>query len=587
MSLNPQRNRICYLRLLIIGAVTALSATADEPLSSSGMMGSGRAADLPISTPWPSLTAPVQPGSPTGRYVIDDAAQSFLPAPAEESLVVQEGTTAQEEGGGQESDEGRGAGKEKAANEESGGNGEGSKTSQKGENGAEQEDSEESLKSLLERLEKLEKETEDQQQQDEAEEKKAAEEPSWELGGRIHLDYWGFSDHSNGINYLEHGDPEESNFGTDPEDRWVFRRIRLELEGELPYNMLFRTQIDFNRPAEPEYKDVYLGWDGLPNNQYLLLGNQKRPIGLDHLNSSRFNVFAERPFAVEAFNEDARRIGLCLYGFNDAETLHWAYGLFSLENTANTGRLIGDSQQMGSYGRLAMVPWYDATSNGRGYQHLAIAGSVARPDGDASAADSNQNEARFRTRPEARSDSRWLDTGRIGGAEWFEQIGLESITNIGSLQITGEYLATFLQRDPLAGPADDLVFHGGYIYASYFLTGEFIPYDRQSGTLDRVVPLENFFLVERCHGGRGHGWGAWQVAARYSTLDLVDSDIQGGIGHSVTLGLNWHWTAYSQLQSDLALGTIDSREPVFDPELGETFTGGDYAIFGTRFMIDF
>src|SRR5690606_29472657 len=193
-------------------------------------------------------------------------------------------------------------------------------------------------------------------------------------------------------------------------------------------------------------------------------------------------------------------------------------------------------------------------------------------------ADSNENEARFRTRPEARSDSRWLDTGRIGGAQWFEQIGLETITNIGSLQITGEYLATFLQREPLAGPADDLVFHGGYIYASYFLTGEFIPYDRQSGTLDRVVPLESFFLVERCHGGRGHGWGAWQVAARYSTLDLTDSDIQGGVGHSVTLGLNWHWTAYSQLQSNLAFGTIDRREPVFDPELGETFTGGDYAI---------
>src|SRR5690606_32161033 len=134
-------------------------------------------------------------------------------------------------------------------------------------------------KALRERLEKLEKEIADQQKRDEEEEKQEAEKPSWKLNGRIHLDYWGFSDHSDGVNYLEHDDPAESNFGTDPEDRWVLRRIRLEFAGNLPHNMLFRTQIDFNRPAEPEYKDVYLGWDGLPNNQYLLLGNQKRPIG--------------------------------------------------------------------------------------------------------------------------------------------------------------------------------------------------------------------------------------------------------------------------------------------------------------------
>lgn len=548
MSYRLRRNTLRRLPLLIICMIAGRGAAADEPSGfGEGPIEAGHATGFVLPAAWsqpPAVAAqvPQAPSTPLvdpdDQYDEDGPSVGYPPEPVEESDEEQEGSD------------------------------------------------DDSLESLSERLKELEEEWGEYQEEIEKAASDRERKSSWKMTGRVHFDYWGFPDHTAGVNYLEHDDPGEADFGVDPEDRWVFRRIRLEFGGNVPDNMLFRAQIDFNRPAQPEYKDVYIGWNELPNNQVLLLGNQKRPIGLDHLNSSRFNVFAERPLVVEAFNEDARRIGLCMYGYNDAETLHWRYGIFALENTTNSGRLIGDSQQMGGYGRLAMVPWYDLTSNGRGYQHLALSGSVARPDGDASDADTNENEARFRTRPEARSDARWLNTGRIAGAEWFEQLGIESITNIGSLQITGEYMATFLQRDLAGGPEDDLAFHGGYIYASYFLTGEYIPYDRQSGTIERVVPHENFFLVDRCRGGTGNGWGAWQVAARYSYLDLSDSDVLGGIGHNVTLGLNWHWTPYSKMQSNLILGTIDSHEPVFDPTLGETFTGGDYAIFGTRFMLD-
>ncbi len=64
--------------------------------------------------------------------------------------------------------------------------------------------------------------------------------------------------------------------------------------------------------------------------------------------------------------------------------------------------------------------------------------------------------------------------------------------------MTGEYQANWLQRDdstPGTGP--NVFFHGAYVYASYFLTGEFIPYSRTTSTIGRVKPYENFFLVER------------------------------------------------------------------------------------------
>ncbi|WP_417737898.1 OprO/OprP family phosphate-selective porin [Rosistilla oblonga] len=416
---------------------------------------------------------------------------------------------------------------------------------------------------------------------------------SYKMGGRLHMDYWNFMDNSPGIGYFEHpdemvgGNPNPK-YGTDPEDRFLFRRLRLEIEGNIPQNMVFRIQMDFNNPSTPEYKDAYIGWTNLPYNQVLLLGNQKRPMGLDHLNSSRHNVFMERPFAVEAFNEDARRIGLAMYGHNDAESTFWAYGIYNLENTSTTGRFIGDSMQMGGYGRVGGSPWYDEVSGGRGYWHVAMSGAVAKPDGDASGADSNNNEARFRTRPEARSDSRWLNTGRIVGADWFETIGLESMLNIGSLQITSEYLFNWVQRDDqIAGSGPDTHFHGGYIFASYFLTGEHIPYKRTHGTIDRVKPFENFFLVDRLCGNRGRkmGMGALALALRYDYIDLTDGDIQGGVGHSVTGGLNWYWTAYSKLQTNLIYGEIDDHSPV--GPTGTEYTSGDYAILGMRFMLDF
>lgn len=433
-----------------------------------------------------------------------------------------------------------------------------------------------------ERLKELEEQFEAELEAEKKAKADAKKKATFRTNGRIHMDYWNFLNNSPGIGFVENSDATQPNFGDDPEDRFLFRRIRMEFSGDLPQNMLWRMQLDFNNPAQPEYKDVYFGWNKLPGNQTLLIGNQKRPLGLDHLNSSRFNVFAERPLVVESFNEDARRIGLAMYGHSDDESVNWRYGLYNLENTNTDGRFIGDSMQMGGYGRLAATPWYDDASGGRGYYHWALAGAIAKPDGDNFPGDTNANEGRFRTRPLARSDSRWFNTGRIAGADWYEILALESVLNLGRFQLTGEYMANFMQRDnTTVGTGDDLFFHGFYVYASYFLTGEHMPFSRKSGILARVVPFENFFLVDRLQGGTGRGWGALQIAARYDYLDLTDADIGGGEGQSVTLGLNWHWNAYSKMQTNLIAGDIENRRLVGG------FDGGDYWILGTRFMCDF
>jgi len=415
---------------------------------------------------------------------------------------------------------------------------------------------------------------------DDAEKKKkadAAKKSTFKIGGRIHLDYWDFINDSPGIGYFENR--AGADMGQAPQDTLVFRRIRLEFQGDVPDNMQWRLQVDFNNPSSPEMKDVYLGFKELPGNQTLLIGNQKRPLGLDHLNSSRFNVFVERPLVIEAFSSDSRRPGICMYGISDDESINWRYGAFFLENISSDGRYLGDSLQMSLNGRLAGSPWYDESTDGCGYFHWAISGMAAKPDGGAnSTLDGNVNEARFSTRPEARSQGRWLDTGAVPGAEWFEIIGLETILNVGPTQIVSEYQHTFVQRNGFS----DTNFKGAYVYVSYFLTGEHIPYDRESAMLGRVKPFENFFLVDRHNcDEHGTGWGAWNVAARYSYLDVSDQDILGGVGHAGTAALNWHWNDHAKLQFDLTYGQITDHKNVGG------YTSGDYTLCGTRFAIDF
>lgn len=381
------------------------------------------------------------------------------------------------------------------------------------------------------------------------------------VAGRIHLDYWNFLSEHPGIDLLENGDPQ---------DRFTFRRVRFGVRGDIDDNMEYRIEMEFAGGSAVEYRDVYLGFNDLPLLNTVLIGNQKRPYGLDHLNSSNNNVFLERPFAVEAFNQDARRLGIASYGHTEDLCYNWRYGLYNQELVQLKNGYIGDHYQPEFAARLAKTWWWDKASDGRGYGHWGISGSMGWPDGTGP-----NNQARYRTRPEARSTFRWLDTGVIDGADTFLLGGLEGVLNVGPTQIVAEYQLSDVNRTNAVGP--DVQFHGGYVYASYFLTGEHIPWERQSGTIGRVRPFENFFAVCDCDGYAQRGLGAWQVAVRYSYADFTDQDILGGRGRNLTFGLNWYWNAWARLQFNYMIGDIET----------DAVTGGDYQIAGLRMGIDF
>ncbi len=444
------------------------------------------------------------------------------------------------------------------------------------------QDNGEGDRGLLERVEALEEQIDEQASELQTYVGKGTDAATLEIEGRIHLDYWAFPESSTAANALETGELDE-----DPQDRFGFRRIRLGFEGLLYDYVVYALQIEFSEPNEVEFRDVYLGFEELGFFNTVQIGNQKRPYGLDHLNSSNVNVFLERPFAVEAFNEDARRLGICSYNVSDDLRYNWRYGVYNMRNIQDEGVYISDNYQLEVAGRLASTVWYDESSDGRGYAHLAVSGTTAFPDGSNPSDNVNigpdAGEARFRTRPEARSTNRWLDTGFIAGAEHYHLLGLESVVNLGPLQFAGEYLNTWMERE--AGFGDDLHFHGGYFYVSYFLTGEHQEWDRRTGTLDQVEPFENFWLVDTCRDGVQSGIGAWRIAARLSHGDFSDGDIFGGVGDNVTFGVNWWWNANARMQLNYIYGEVDDAET--DVGGTPTLVSGTYSIAGARWMIYF
>ena len=382
--------------------------------------------------------------------------------------------------------------------------------------------------------------------------------PRMQLFGRIHTSYFTFPDIDPGIAPL---------FGGDPQDSFGIRRLRIGVQGDINDNMFYKIQTEFANAEDFQFRDAYLGFKDLPLLNTVIIGNHKRPYSLDQLNSSNANVFNDRPFVADAFNDSARRLGVSTNGFSEDLRYNWRSGVFNMENVQDDGMFAGDNYQLEVGSRLAATPWWDKCSNGRGYLHVAFSSAHRFPDGGGP-----NNLSEYSANAEGLTPN-ILATGPITDADSESLYGFEAVFNAGAFQLGAEYMETFVDRGPVAS---NLNFHGGYVYAAYMLTGEHMPWNRKRGTLGAVKPFENFFAVRDCDCNVSRGWGAWQIAARYSYLDLNDEDITGGAADSLTLGLNWWWNEYARMQFNYINGDID-RAPA----------DGKYDLLGLQLEIFF
>lgn len=130
------------------------------------------------------------------------------------------------------------------------------------------------------------------------------------------------------------------------------------------------------------------------------------------------------------------------------------------------------------------------------------------------------------TEPEIFSynDGVLINTGNINNVSTYGVIDGSAAVVYGPFDIQSEYSYAWVNRSlNFSSPQ----FSGYYIATSYFLTGESRLYNFKYASFIDITPIKG-----RC--------GAWQVALRYSELNLTDHGITGGREQDVSVGLNWY-----------------------------------------------
>ena len=139
---------------------------------------------------------------------------------------------------------------------------------------------------------------------------------------------------------------------------------------------------------------------------------------------------------------------------------------------------------------------------------------------------SSDGDARMDSRPESNlTDTYLVDTGIWPSVDTSSALGLELAGAKGSVTFKSEFYRTEWTRSDSNSPQ----FSGWYAQASWFLTGEMAHY--RDGKFIRPNVLSKN--------------GAWEVAFRFSTINLNDEDVQGGTEQNLAFAINWysrtHW----------------------------------------------
>ena len=295
------------------------------------------------------------------------------------------------------------------------------------------------------------------------------------------------------------------------------RRARLGLKSTYYRNWLGEIDVDFAGDAV-EVKDLWIGHT--TDNGLLRIGNFKEPFSLETLTSSKFITFMERSY-VDAFSPD-RHIGMSYSRWgNRWQASAGAFGQGSGDVDA-TGR----DQGYGLTARFTAAPFLARD------RVLHVGAAISRRTPDAAAIGS-EDRMRIRARPETDvNQARFFSTGRVRDVKYEMLYNVELATVRGPLSGQAEFTLAEMHRyqKGVGGPRPTANFWSGYAFVSYFLTGERRPYLVHEGEFDRIFPRSSR--------------GAWEIAARYSTIDLNDNSagvgILGGRGNNYTLGINWY-----------------------------------------------
>ncbi len=287
----------------------------------------------------------------------------------------------------------------------------------------------------------------------------------------------------------------------------------------------------------------YAGWRPFGKDVTIRLraGAWATPAGLEDATSNTDMLFLERAAVAEmvrSLDAGDGRTGVGAF----ANGAHW------YASAVLTGKVVGVpttaefNQQSGYVLRAAFNPIH-----GPDYDvHVGATLQGVLEPADTTAGPVKAQAIRLQERPESRvTGVRLVDTAAItaNGATVY---GLEAGASWRALYVAGEWFKYDVDRTAVGAAASPFnpSFSGWYVQGAYTLTGERRGWTSTSGGFKGIKPNKTFDLAKGT-------WGAWEVGARYSDLDLNDNagsagaaapvgGIRGGEQKVTSLGLNWY-----------------------------------------------
>lgn len=336
-----------------------------------------------------------------------------------------------------------------------------------------------------------------------------------------------------------------------------FRRVRLGAEGTAFKDWNYGLWAEFGGSGGEAalLNQAYLEYAGFHpfglEDFRIRAGAWATPSGLEDATSNTEELFLERAAIAELVRGQAAGDGRAGVGVF-ARGQRW-YG-----SAVFTGKVAGVpttpefNQQSGYLLRGAYNLAHDANYD----LHLGVNFQQVLDVADTAAGPATAQAVRLQERPELRvSGTRLVDTGAING-DGLRALGLEAGASWKNLYGAGEWYRIDVSRSAVgAAPSTfDPSFSGWYLQGAWTLTGEHRAWSSANGGFNGVKPAKPFSPTKG-------GLGAWEIAARYSMLDLNDRSgaagvttpvggIRGGEQKITTLGLNWYPNGFVRLLLD-------------------------------------
>lgn len=340
---------------------------------------------------------------------------------------------------------------------------------------------------------------------------------------------------------------------TSPNDTFLLRRVRPIFEGTVFDRFDYRVMLDFGTGQSSSannigwVQDAYVNARILPELQ-LRVGKDKEPVGLERLQSGANLLFVERAFPTLLVPN--RDVGLQLRGDIGSGLFEYQIGVFNGVPDGGSGDADRSDEDKDFVGRIFTQPFRNTDGFFRGLG-VGVAGTYGDQAGPLRGYFTPGQQSVFNyfsgsgtaASPAVSADGlHW----RITPQAWFYR---------GPFGVLAEYVISNQDLRRTAGPTTvsaNVENTAWQVAASYFLTGE------ENG-FRAVSPRRPFGF------GPESGWGAFELAARVSGLDIDDSifpafanpdqAIRGAF--EWTVGANWHLNRHVKLQLNYTQAEFD------------------------------